>query len=161
MSKKYLFLCALQDEGGLSNAKGPSALQLSQIKKLKRLACKVHLWDAVTETKLAPGSTTEEADWVRQWATKVGMSGPNDWAIPIARAQLVVRAAKRIFELQYKVQEAKLFKAYVAGFRRRLEVERRRTMQSEVYARGEARVACDKIEIGRARPRVPDSTGGK
>ena len=52
-----------------------------------------------------------------------------------------------------------MFRAYVSGFRRRLETDRRRTMQNEVYTRGEARVSCDKIETvvvrERGRPRRP------
>ena len=58
------------------------------------------------------------------------------------------------------IQELKLRRAYIKGFRRKLDEERRRTMQ-QVYNKGQAPVASDRIATvvtrDRGRPWRPQN----
>jgi len=118
----------------------------------------VRLWEVGPEIQLTDAQQRHYADeWIQEWAVRP--TSVEDWQIVVERAHIIVLFAKHVFATQYKCKEDEIFRAYVAGFRRRLETDRGPTMRREVYARGEPRVSCDQIATvvtrEHGRPRRP------
>ena len=88
---------------------------------------KVKLWTELST--LCP----DDPPWLQEWTSSTITS--ETWALPQDRAQALAKAAKCMLQREYADKEKELRRAYVKGLRRRLDTERRRTMQ-EVYARG-------------------------
>ena len=118
--------------------------------KFRRQVHRARLW----EVDFPSPSFVTEGDHLSEWCQAWAQPGdPSAKIVSVPRARLLCAVSKHVFETKYETKEKELRQAYVSGFRRRLDAERRATMSTEVYAKGEEKIHCDKIETVVVRDR--------